>query len=194
MKLNLGCGFNKPDGFIHVDMFEACQPDVVHNLETFPYPFEDSSIDEILFNHSLEHIGQQPSVFLKIMQEIYRICSNEAIIQINVPHPRHDNFISDPTHVRAITPMTLQLFDLALNKQWQEMKAANSPFAIYLGVDFKLLSTNISVEPTYVDALKNNKITNEQLHVLIKERNNVATEYRFTLKVIKGGSSELTSN
>ena len=123
------------------------------------------------------------------MQEIYRICSNEAIIQINVPHPRHDNFISDPTHVRAITPMTLQLFDLALNKQWQEMKAANSPFAIYLGVDFKLLSTNISVEPTYVDALKNNKITNEQLHVLIKERNNVATEYRFTLKVIKGGSS-----
>ena len=115
--------------------------------------------------------------------------SNEAIIQINVPHPRHDNFISDPTHVRAITPMTLQLFDLALNKQWQEMKAANSPFAIYLGVDFKLLSTNISVEPTYVDALKNNKITNEQLHVLIKERNNVATEYRFTLKVIKGGSS-----
>ena len=193
MKLNLGCGFNKPDGFIHVDMFEECQPDVVHNLESFPYPFEDSSVHEILFNHSLEHIGQQSSVFLKIMQEIYRICSNEAIIQINVPHPRHDNFISDPTHVRAITPMTLQLFDLALNKQWQEMKAANSPFAIYLGVDFKLLSTNISVEPTYVDALKNNKITNEQLHVLIKERNNVATEYRFTLKVITGGSSELTS-
>ena len=160
MKLNLGCGFNKPDGFVHVDMFEECQPDVVHNLETFPYPFEESSVDEILLNHSLEHIGQQSSIFLKIMQELYRICRDEALIKINVPHPRHDNFISDPTHVRAITPMTLQLFDLELNKQWQQMKAANSPFAIYLGVNFKLLTTNISVEQTYIDQLNDNKITN----------------------------------
>ena len=187
MKLNLGCGFNKPDGFVHVDMFKECKPDIVHNLETFPYPFEESSVEEVLFNHSLEHIGQQSSVFFKIIQEIYRICSNEALIQINVPHPRHDNFISDPTHVRAITPMTLQLFDLELNTQWQQMKAANSPFAIYLGVNFKLLSTKISVEQTYIDQLSQNKITNEELMMLIRERNNVATEYRFTLKVIKNG-------
>lgn len=185
MKLNLGCGFNKPDGFVHVDMFEECQPDVVHNLETFPYPFEESSVDEILLNHSLEHIGQQSSVFLKIMQEIYRICRDEALIKINVPHPRHDNFISDPTHVRAITPGTLSLFDLELNKKWQQMKAANSPFAIYLGVNFKLLSTDIRVEQTYIDQLNQNQITREQLNVFISERNNVASEYRFTMKVIK---------
>ena len=65
------------------------------------------------------------------------------------------------------------------------MKAANSPFAIYLGVNFKLLSTDISVEQAYIDQLNQNKITNEELMVLISERNNVATEYRFTLKVIK---------
>ena len=65
MRLNLGCGFNKPEGFVQVDMFEECQPVVLHNLETFPYPFEDNSVDEILFNHSLEHIGQQSSVFSK---------------------------------------------------------------------------------------------------------------------------------
>jgi hypothetical protein len=102
-----------------------------------------------------------------------------------VPHPRHDNFISDPTHVRAITPMTLHLFDLELNKHWQQMKAANSPLAIYLGVNFKLLGTNISVEQYYQDQLNENKITKEELSVLISERNNVATEYKFTLKVIK---------
>jgi len=187
MRLNLGCGFNKPDGFVHVDMFEECQPDIVHNLETFPYPFEDSSIEEILFNHSLEHIGQQPSVFLRIIQEVYRICKDEALIEINVPHPRHDNFLSDPTHVRAITPMTLQLFDLDLNKHWQKIKAANSPFAIYLGVNFKLLSVNISIEQLYVDQLNANKITHDELQVLVNERNNVATEYRFTWKAVKSG-------
>ena len=72
--------------------------------------------------------------------------------------------------------MTLQLFDLELNKHWQQTKAANSPFAIYLGVNFKLLSTNISVEQTYLDQLNQNKITNEELKVLISERNNVATD------------------
>lgn len=189
MRLNLGCGFNKPDGFLHVDMFEECQPDVVHNLETFPYPFEDNSVDEILFNHSLEHIGQQPSVFLRVVQEVYRICKDEALVNINVPHPRHDNFLSDPTHVRAITPMTLQLFDLDLNKHWQKIKAANSPFAIYLGVNFKLLSANISIDQTYLDQLNSNTITHDELQVLIKERNNVATEYRFTWKAMKNGNS-----
>jgi hypothetical protein len=185
VKLNLGCGFNKPEGYLHVDMFEKCQPDIIHNLESFPYPFEDNSIEEILFNHSLEHIGQQPSVFLKVIQEVYRISKNGAIININVPHPRHDDFISDPTHVRPITSLTLQLFDLELNLQWQEMKAANSPLAIYMGVNLKLLSTKITLEPVYMQLLDSKKINHDQIAVLIRERNNVAKEFQFTLQVIK---------
>lgn len=185
MKLNLGCGFNKPDGYVHVDMFGECNPDIIHNLETFPYPFDDSSIDEILFNHSLEHIGQIPSVFLKVIQEVYRISKDGAIIKINVPHPRHDDFISDPTHVRPITPMTLQLFDLDLNLKWQEMKAANSPLAIYMGVNLKLISVNITLEPLYMQLLESQQINQEQIGELIKERNNVAKEFQFALQVVK---------
>lgn len=185
MKLNLGCGFNKPEGFVHVDMFEHCQPDIVHNLETFPYPFETDSVDEILCNHSLEHIGQQPSVFLRIMQELYRVCMDDAVIKINVPHPRHDNFISDPTHVRIITPMTLMLFDLELNNLWKETKAANSPLALYLGVDFKLIHYSITLEEEYMSRLEKGQITDEELDTFVKERNNIASEYRFILKVIK---------
>jgi ubiquinone/menaquinone biosynthesis C-methylase UbiE len=185
MKLNLGCGFNKPDGFVHVDMFSECNPDVQHDLESFPWPFDSDSVDEILMNHSLEHLGQQPDVFLNIMKELYRICKHESIIQVNVPHPRHDNFITDPTHVRPLTPLTFQLFDLELNKHWQSVNAANSPFAIYLGVNFKLLNTQITLEQEYLDKFNQKKITNDELMVLIKEKNNVASEYRFTLKVIK---------
>ena len=185
MKLNLGSGFKRYPKFLNVDIFKECNPDVLHDLEKTPYPFKDNSCDEILFNHSLEHIGQKPSIFLGIMKEIYRICQHEAIIRINVPHPRHDNFLSDPTHVRAITPLTLQLFDLEMNHKWQEMNAANSPFAMYLGVNYKLISTNIIVEEYYVNELNSKRIKNEELMKLINERNNVATEYRFILKVIK---------
>lgn len=185
MKLNLGCGFNKPLGYVHVDMFKECDPDVLHDLETFPWPFENNSTDEMLLNHSLEHIGQQSSVFLKIIQELYRISKNGATIQINVPHPRHDNFISDPTHVRTITPLTLQLFDLELNKYWKSINAANTPFAIYLGVNFRLLNTEITLEKEYLDKLTAQQISNEEIMTLIKERNNIATEYRFTLQALK---------
>ena len=185
MKLNLGCGFNKINGFINVDVFTHCNPDIIHDLEIFPYPFEVNSIDEILFNHSLEHIGQNSNIFLKIIKEIYRVCKDGALIQINVPHPRHDNFISDPTHVRAITPMTLKLFDLELNHFWQANKFANSPLAIYLGVNFKLIKTTTIVEEKYVKMLRDNIISDEDLNILISERNNVAIDYNFTWKVIK---------
>ena len=45
------------------------------------------------------------------------------MIKIIVPHPRHDDFISDPTHVRPITILGLQLFDKDLNIKWEKNKA-----------------------------------------------------------------------
>ena len=39
-KLNLGCGNDYKDGFVNVDIGN-CKKDLEHNLEIFPYPFED---------------------------------------------------------------------------------------------------------------------------------------------------------
>ena len=116
--------------------------------KSLPWPWEDNSVDGVLFNHSLEHLGQNSRVFLGMMKELYRVCRNGAEIEINVPHPRHDNFITDPTHVRIITPGTLQLFDRELNDEWKKIGAANSPLAHYLDVDFKVVrSTSILGDP-----------------------------------------------
>ena len=93
MKLNMGCGHNKREGYVNVDMSPVCNPDVVWDLETLPWPWQDNSVDGVLFNHSLEHLGQIARVFLGMMKELYRVCRDGAEIEINVPHPRHDNFI-----------------------------------------------------------------------------------------------------
>ena len=121
MKLNLGCGNKIIDGYINVDKFDTYNVDIKHDLEKFPYPFENDTVEEIILSHVLEHIGQSPDIFIKILKELYRICKNQALIEISVPHPRHDNFISNPTHVRPITIFGLSLFDRDLNemgKKW----------------------------------------------------------------------------
>ena len=70
-KLNLGCGSKIKEGFVNLDKYNTFKPDIVHDLEDFPYPFKENSIDEILLSHVLEHIGREPSIFNLIMQELY---------------------------------------------------------------------------------------------------------------------------
>ncbi|AHF96473.1 Methyltransferase domain-containing protein [Desulfurella multipotens] len=185
IKLNLGCGDKKLDGFVNVDFVEAVNPDVVWDLEKVPWPFEDSSVDEILLNHVLEHLGQQTSVYLSIIKEIWRICINGAIIHIRVPHPRHDNFLTDPTHVRPITVEGLQMFDQELNKQWIANKWANTPLGIYLGVNFKILSYNYILDPIYIDKLNKGEIKQQDLPFLMRTNNNVCSQINIEWLCVK---------
>lgn len=185
MKLNLGCGLNKIQGFINIDKFDTCNPDVVMDIEVTPWSFENDSVDEILLNHCLEHIGQDVNVFFSVVKELYRVCKQGALIQINVPHPRHDNFINDPTHVRIITPELLGLFSKANCKYWAENGGANSPLAIYLNVDFEIRDVHMVLEEKYLQLLSSKEIDGDQLNEFLASRNNVASEYRITLEVIK---------
>ncbi|MBY0403020.1 MAG: methyltransferase domain-containing protein, partial [Cyanobacteria bacterium] len=102
LKLNLGSGQNPKAGYVNVDKFG--NPDVLLDLESFPWPWETSSVDEIVLHHVMEHLGASAEVYFKIMQEMYRVCKPGALIHITVPHPRHNHFAFDPTHVRGILP------------------------------------------------------------------------------------------
>ncbi len=104
MKLNLGCGKKYIDGWINVDFYDDSKCDVTHDLEEFPWPWEDDSVSEIRIIHTLEHLGADWKVYIKILQEMYRVCEDDALIHVNAPSPWHWNYISDPTHVRRVTP------------------------------------------------------------------------------------------
>lgn len=185
MKLNLGCGFNKLEGWTNVDRFATCQPDVVFDLETTPWIWDANSADSILLNHSLEHMGKDSATFLKIMQELYRISAPDCEIEINVPHPRHDNFLDDPTHVRAITPRLLRLFDMRMNRHWQTTGEPYSLLAIYLNVDFEVCDAQQVPDEPYLGLFQSGSITVAELEKLARENNNVVSEYRIRLKARK---------
>lgn len=81
-KLNLGCGEFKKEGYINVDISPSVIPDIVHDLNVFPYPFEDDYFDLIEISHTLEHL-QDP---FRVMKELHRISKDGALVIIKVPH------------------------------------------------------------------------------------------------------------
>lgn len=185
MKLNLGCGHNKMPGWVNVDHSPVCDPDQVLDLETFPWPWRDDSVDEIALHHVLEHLGETSAKYFGVMKELWRVCRDGALVRITVPHPRHDDFLSDPTHVRPITVPGLQMFSRKVNEQWRAMGAANTPLAIQLGVDFDLVQVETVLEEPWASRMQNREITDQEILLDASRYNNVIKEQRIVLKAIK---------
>ena len=184
-RLNLGCGNKLLPDYINVDKYGT--PDVLKDLEELPWGWNDDSIDEILMVHVLEHLGQSTEIYLGIRKEIYRICKNDALVKITVPHHKHEFFFDDPTHVRAVTPLGLQLFSKKRNLEWIHSGAANSPLGIHLDIDFDLIKTEITPSNDWFN-LHPEEREKLNLNRLIQESKiycNLIEQYTFTLKTIK---------
>jgi predicted SAM-dependent methyltransferase len=185
MRLNLGCGNTKFPGWVNADKVAACNPDQVVDLERFPWPWPDDSADEVMLSHVLEHLGATPDVYLGIVKELYRVCRDGASITIIVPHPRHDHFLTDPTHVRAITPEGLRMFSQAVNREWMAKQAANTPLGIYLGVDFEIESIDMTPGQPWRGKFERGEITEADLDHAARTYNNVVAEIRMLMRPIK---------
>ena len=82
VRLNLGAGSDLKEGWINHDIVQLPGIDVVHDLNNFPWPWDDNSIDEIYMKDVLEHLPDT----IRVMEEIYRICKPGAKIYIAVPY------------------------------------------------------------------------------------------------------------
>lgn len=101
LKLNVGCGRNIMPGWINLDSYPLPGVDIVADLNkcaTSPLPLPDSSVNEFLLSHVLEHI---PNV-LQMMQDLHRVAADNAAMVIRVPYGSSDDAFEDPTHVRQL--------------------------------------------------------------------------------------------
>jgi SAM-dependent methyltransferase len=94
VKVDLGCGINKPQGFIGVDQFASPLVDKVADL-TRRFPFASSSVDYVRAHDVIEHLPGR----IHTMNEIWRICKNQAVVDIRVPSSDGRGAFQDPTHV-----------------------------------------------------------------------------------------------
>ncbi len=113
MKLDIACGQNKQKGFTGIDIAPGDGVDIVHDLETYPWPFEDNSVEEVHVSHYAEHTKD----LMKFMDEVWRICEDGAKISIVGPYYTSIRCWQDPTHTRALSEATWLYFQ----KGWREM-------------------------------------------------------------------------
>jgi SAM-dependent methyltransferase len=125
MKLNLGAGKFKKRGYVNVDNDKNAKPDVLWNLNKFPYPFSKNYFDLIEGDHVLEHL-EEP---FNVMIELHRILKPKGILIIKVPHASRG--FTHPEHKRGFDVS----FPLYFSKYFE---------GGYTGVKFNLVSMEMN--------------------------------------------------
>ena len=123
-KLNLGCALNHEEGFTNLDGNREVNPDVVHDLESVPLPFEDGSFDTVLGSHVFEHIRN----FVPLVGDIYRVLKPGGYLIGITPYASSDNAMDNPWHVRCFTEATWQYFSQDMYRLETAGKGANEGY------------------------------------------------------------------
>ena len=105
--LDLGCGGKKRPGVLGVDLNARTNPDILHDLNKFPYPFEDATVDHVIMDNVLEHLSNA----IAVMEELYRILKTGGTAQIIVPYFRSNWAAVDPTHIHSFTTQSFAYYD-----------------------------------------------------------------------------------
>ena len=82
MKLHLGCGNKKLDGFINIDIRYLPNVDEVNNIK-FLRNYELNSIDEIYTSHTLEHFGRWEYKY--VLNRWYELLKPNGLLRMAVP-------------------------------------------------------------------------------------------------------------
>jgi ubiquinone/menaquinone biosynthesis C-methylase UbiE len=126
-KLDLGCGPHKEEGYTGVDKVMLPTVDIVHDLDIYPYPFEDNSVDEVICSHILEHLVD----FNKTMEELYRICKPNALVKVRGPYYKSHYAFGDATHKHFFTEQSFIYFD------------SSHPFSYYTTARFEIVKIRL---------------------------------------------------
>lgn len=180
MKINIGSGGTQYPGYVTCDYDPLAKPDYLFNLETDRFPFEDNTVEAVMAHHVLEHLGEG---YFNCLKELYRVCKHGAIIDIRVPHHRHDYFFDDPTHRRPITVGGMLLFSKKHNKLCKEQGAASSRLGDYFDVDFEIVQHEIIPSGRYRDQFVG--MPREEVEAYLREHSNIIEEVWMQLVVIK---------
>jgi hypothetical protein len=98
---------------VTVDYVGSHKPDVLHDLNVTPWPFEDNQFSEVHAYEILEHLGSQGDYhsFFLHFSEIWRVLQDKGVLCATVPDWKSMWAWGDPGHTRVINPGSLVFLD-----------------------------------------------------------------------------------
>ncbi|MCZ7649388.1 MAG: class I SAM-dependent methyltransferase [Planctomycetota bacterium] len=105
--LDIGCGESKTPGAVGIDILPGPSVDIVHDLNSLPWPLEENRFERIVASHVLEHLND----LVGVMNEIHRVAKPGARIELLTPHFSSLNSWEDPTHTRHFARRSFEFFD-----------------------------------------------------------------------------------
>ena len=120
VRLDVGCGPNKREGFTGVDIlpFDG-KVDVVLNAGVDRWPYDDNSVDEIHSSHFVEHLTAHERIHF--VNELCRVLKKGAKAMVITPHWASNRAYGDLTHQ---WPPISEMWFYYLDSKWRK---ANAP-------------------------------------------------------------------
>jgi len=122
IRIDLGAGKNKRQGFLGVDIKAFDGVDIVADL-TKPWQWEDNSVAEIHASHFVEHLDAQERIHFA--NEAYRVLIPDGKLTIICPHYSSERAYGDLTHK---WPPVTGFWFCYLNKDWRAVNAPHNDF------------------------------------------------------------------
>ncbi|RJQ29816.1 MAG: methyltransferase domain-containing protein [Peptococcaceae bacterium] len=166
MKIDLGCGAHKKEGFFGIDKVLLAGVDLVCDIEK-GIPLKSNAAEYIYCEYLLEHIENIDLV----MAEIYRIARPGALVEIKVPYYLSTGAFQDPTHKRFFTEETFRYF----TREPGVKLPKRSDYAF--NFNFTIVKSSLLINKKFAWL--------PWAHKLARYFFNIAREIHVTLKVIK---------
>lgn len=124
VKIDVGCGPNKKEGFIGVDSIAFPGVDHVCAVGREPLPFGDGTVEEAHASHFVEHLTALERI--QFVNELHRVLAPKGKATIITPHWASNRAYGDLTHQ---WPPVAEMWFYYLLKSWRDTNAPHTDSA-----------------------------------------------------------------
>ena len=119
IRLHLGCGQVRMDGYVNVDYVHTPAVDEIVDLSGV-WPWDDNSVEHAYSSHVIEHLPMREDIrvdgLVVFLNELGRVLKPGAKAELRAPYGKSQRAFQDPTHRRFIVDTTFHY----ASRAWRE--------------------------------------------------------------------------
>ena len=113
VKVNIGCGYRNPEGWIGVDIRKFDGVDIICDVGKDKFPFDDNSVDEIVASELFEHFNVDQ--LFHCLDECWRTLKPSGTLQVIVPKAGTGAWYAHPDHKMHFIEDSFAFYQVPLN-------------------------------------------------------------------------------